>query len=168
MHLETQNKWKNKGPLNSDRKKKKRTPSLSVLTSPRVLVPLPDARCRDSLWVAAELPIPRTLQPVPTWAPPHLSSHCQATAPGKAGGSRVHGLSPASSQGCDAELAPPPLPSPRLLPVRARIPTPQARPESWQPAPSPEGELPAQNSPVLASTNPNWIPLPPTLDLVAS
>ena len=70
MYLETQNKWKNKGPLNSDRKKKKRTLSLSVLTSPRMLVPLPDARCQGSLWVGAELPVPIAPQPVPTWALP--------------------------------------------------------------------------------------------------
>ena len=81
MYLETQNKWKNKGPLNSDRKKKQ---TLSVLTSPKVLVPLPDARCRGSLWVGAELRIPRTPQPVPTWAlptSPHPARGKQSGAP---------------------------------------------------------------------------------------
>lgn len=168
MHLETQNKWKNKGPLNSDRKKKSGLHLSLSSPVPGCLSPcqMPDAGTHCGWRLSCPSPEPCSLSlPGPLPTSPHTA---RPQLRGKQRGSRVHGLSPASSQGCDAELAPPPLPSPGLFPVRARIPTPQARPESWQPAPSPEGELPAQNSPVLASTNPNWIPLPPTLDLVAS
>ena len=80
MYLETQNKWKNKGPLNSDRKKKQ-TLSLSVLTSPTVLVPLPDAGAHCGRGLSCPSPEPTAC---PTWAlptSPHPARGKQSGAP---------------------------------------------------------------------------------------
>ena len=131
MYLETQNKWKNKGPLNSDRKKKQ-TLSLSVLTSPTVLVPLPDAGAHCGRGLSCPSPEPTAC---PHLGPPHLSPSCQGNAEW---GSRGHGFSPGLSQACGAELAPRACLLRALFPFRTHITTPQARPECWQPAPSPE------------------------------
>ena len=121
---------KTKGHLIQTEKEKQ---TLSVLTSPKVLVPLPDAGAHCGWGLSCLSPEPHSLYP-PGPSPP---------LPILPGESRV-GL---PSSRLLPRLVPRlrcwvSVPCPCLLraifPFRSHITSPPARPEYWQPAPSPE------------------------------